>query len=170
MFATKLARFAPIALLGWVGYFDFGVGGPSFSPLILGVAAVHWFLPRTRQDPRRFRHSTLFLLGAFLITFGTGTMQCVQTHQNKELASTIILPLEAYCVENHSLPKTLDDLVPKYIPSVPLVHRGNSEQEIWYIPTQEEPCSYMLRIPGASVPVFGHFYDSQNGRWSAKFD
>jgi len=167
---TRWVPYASLALLAWVGSVDAWFGGPSLSPFLLGIAAIHWLLTRARREPARLRRATLFLVGAFVVAFGTGTMQYVQTRHNKELASTLVRPLEAYCAAHHALPGSLEALVPRYIPAIPHVREGLGERTIWFHPSQEAPCAYMLVIPGATFPVFGHWYDSRDGQWRARFD
>ena len=82
----------------------------------------------------------------------------------KALAPPVIAALDRYKAANKDYPRTLDELVPQYLPALPLCKLGDDRPKLAY--RREGAAGYELACPASMLMMWRYRYRSETGDWS----
>jgi hypothetical protein len=143
--------------LFWVGQGLISLFIAFFGIPILTVGAI-WSALR-KQGP--WARSRLLRAGMYLL-FGAATVAAGRLHvwTATSRAQTLIVACQAYKQDHAAFPQRLDDLVPKYLPSIPRA----KYTLMWGEFTYRAPTLSYVAMP----PVGRRLYNLEEGRWSSR--
>jgi len=170
----------PPGPLGWVGSFLFrpllqldAVRMMQFTSACAQAAAASTWPAYREQSPMSPTagsglHGLARPLSAVLLpSFGRAVMLHFHCVANRRMTA-VALAIRMYQLDHGRWPKTLDELVPKYLPSVPQDPYAPAGRNIGYQPDGDRPVLYSVSVDGADDK--GAFDVDRSGglNWEAK--
>jgi hypothetical protein len=143
--------------------FEQGVVTVLVALVMLVLGFVHLALSPDEDDAKRTRHGLRMI--AIYVALAVAVIATIRVNNGvaRAHAERIVAALKLYKAKHGAYPVRLQQLVPEYLPAVPLAKYALAfnQYSYWYHPDEEE--GFLMYVP---VPPFGRrLYRLSDGQW-----
>lgn len=103
--------------------------------------------------------SACLLMGWFLPPYGAANWDNTHKQESIRIGATIVAGIEAYYSDHHRYPGTLDELVPRYLPTIPPATAGDGK---WKYFSRKDEFYLQFSVP-SGYPSYN--YHHKTGQW-----